>query len=371
MHCGDVYLSSRVGAGGYGYIVSSTLGDFDTVHAKSIVLRGYPMSECPVLIVEDESEHVQLLQRHLGGTYSLVVAQDGLEALQILRRTRIPIVIADWLMPVMDGLSLCRAIRSEPDLRTTYVLILTARDKEDDLVEAIDAGADDYLVKPFSARELSARVRAGWRIVNLQRELSDRNATLLRMNAQLNTQNSQLNVLATHDELTGLANTRENRASFERIWEYCWKLNQPLACVIIDLDHFKRINDTHGHPVGDRVLKEVADILKKHVRVEDFLSRIGGEEFFLLCPDTDILAAGIVAERLRQAVEQAAIRVDDIALQLTISAGIAQRSDDMLDTGDLYKAADEALYHAKQNGRNQVATAARRRAQSFVGQGLA
>lgn len=319
-----------------------------------------------VLVVDDDPVVRLLLQQHLTDDgYETVCASSGAEAIPLLLSTTPSVVIADWLMPEMDGLELCRAIRNHDGIPTVFVIIVTAHQtSEDRIVEAFDAGADDFLTKPFKKKELLARVRAGARIIELQRALQRRtrdvhrtNAEMAIVNEKLNTANERLKLWATTDELTGLANRRQTISRLDEAWSVSQRTGDPLACIVIDIDHFKNVNDTYGHGVGDLVLKEVADVLRRAARRHEPVCRLGGEEFVVLCPNATATQAAAGAERMRQAVEARIVHTDAASVSVTISLGVAEYDTSMSRPDDLLQAADVALYNAKHSGRNRVCVA--------------
>lgn len=314
-----------------------------------------------VLIVDDDADSVALVSRHLTGAgYEILTASSGDEAMKILASEGAPIVVTDWKMPGMSGLDLCRAIRDREGIGFAYVIILTAETGEDQLVEAFERGADDYLTKPFNRRELLARIRAGERIIQLRRDLEGRQWEVHRINAEMSIAhtklaeaNEQLNRLATTDELTGLLNRREAMSRLAGFWSASVRRQSPLACISLDIDHFKDFNDMYGHAIGDTVLRAVAEALRSAVRSAEPVCRIGGEEFLILCPDATEAQAAMSAERLRETVEQLIVRVDKLQLVVTVSLGVAERRRTMTVPDELLRIADDALYAAKNAGRNQ------------------
>ena len=296
-----------------------------------------------VLIAEDDQFSRNLLSITLEKwSYDVVAVEDGREAWEELRKGEIQLVITDWMMPNMDGPALCREIRRTELSHYVYIIILTAKGDRDDLVAGMSAGADDYLIKPVDFDELKVRLRAGERIIDLERRLSE---------AQ-----KRLEVLATTDELTGLLNRREILRRFDQELARCERDNASLAVVIADVDHFKKVNDTYGHAAGDMVLKLVTNRLQKALRPYDLIGRFGGEEFLFLVPKTTFETVMEIAERLRQAVSSAPISVPgEASLNVTASFGAAllepksrMRKDSLLGL------ADKALYEAKARGRNRV-----------------
>lgn len=319
-----------------------------------------------VLIVDDDPSTLTLLERHLRRAgYDVVKALNGVEAIGILAAEGPRVVITDWMMPEMDGLELCRAIRTHEGIPFAYVIIVTAQQTtEDRLVEAFDAGVDDYLCKPVMPRELVARLRAGVRIVKLQEELDHRNLELHRFNAKMQIANEKmeianqkLNLMATTDELTGLVNRREAMTHLSDCWAAGERHGDPLSCILIDIDHFKNFNDMYGHSVGDLVLKGTAETLRSTARRAELVARIGGEEFLVVCSRSTEEMAAVGAERLRQAVEANLVRYGNLKLQVTISLGVAERTPEMCESDDLIRTVDRALYTAKNAGRNTVARA--------------
>jgi diguanylate cyclase (GGDEF)-like protein len=316
-----------------------------------------------VLVVDNDPHTLTRLTRELSDAgHGVLTAGDGLQALGVLGAEGPPIVVTEWVMPAMSGLELCRAIRAHEGIAFAYVIVLTKLCAEDGcLVEAFEAGADDFLLRPYDPKELLARIRAGERIIGLHDQLEHRNRDVHRVNAELaianrklTAANEQLNRMATYDELTGLVNRREALGRLAEYWESATRHGGPLACIVLDIDHFKRVNDAHGHGVGDVVLKETAAVLRKSARQSEAVSRTGGEEFLVLCPRSTMTMAAVGAERLRRAVEANAVRCGGLSLGLTVSLGVAERTLEMKSPDDLLRAADRALYAAKDAGRNTV-----------------
>lgn len=315
-----------------------------------------------VLVVDDEKLSATLASRYIEAAgHRVLTASDGEAALRIMLDEGPQLLVTDWEMPKMGGLELCRAVRDNDTFSYVFILVLTAHSDEDRIVEAFDAGADDYLSKPFGRKELLARLRAGVRIVKLQQDLDRRRRDIHRANAEMEIANQKLaranqrlNELATTDELTGLTNRREALRLVDEYWAASKRHGTPLSCVMIDIDHFKRFNDTHGHAVGDLVLKETANILVRSARTEERVCRLGGEEYLLLAPNATEAMAVAGAERLRSAVENQVVRWGAAELQVTISLGVAQRTAPMGRPDELLKLADDALYVAKSSGRNCV-----------------
>jgi two-component system, cell cycle response regulator len=296
-----------------------------------------------VLIAEDNSGFRQVLERMLQKWgYEVVSASNGLQAWEILQAPEAPrLAILDWMMPELDGVEVCRRVRDQNHEPYIYILLLTAKDTAEELVEGMEAGADDYLKKPVNTHELRVRLRAGQRIIDLQEELVRAREALRRQ--------------ATRDQLTELWN---RTAMFDILTAELTRAKRDsntVSILMIDLDHFKRVNDTLGHAAGDGVLREAARRMVACVRSYDAVCRYGGEEFLIILPGCDIAAAMLRAEGIRLAVAKDAFQIPEGPLDITCSVGVAASSgDDILDVTELIRKADEALYAAKHNNRNRV-----------------
>jgi diguanylate cyclase (GGDEF)-like protein len=293
------------------------------------------------LVAEDDPVHRRLLESLLGRWgYEVLSVANGAEALQAFKKhTGIQLVIADWMMPEMDGLALCREIRRRSNQPYVYVVLLTARDQQDDVLQGFEAGVDDYLVKPVHHAELHVRLLAAKRILDLQEQL---------LSAQ-----ERLRYQATHDPLTGIWNRAAVLDALSREVDRASREGTPLAVVMIDLDHFKEINDSHGHLVGDEVLQQIAHRLRDAVRSYDSVGRYGGEEFLVIAPGQDTAHARELAERLRLLFHETPTEVMGRKLPVTLSLGVVALSPPRnLEITRLLSAADEALYEAKRSGRN-------------------
>lgn len=315
----------------------------------------YPLR---ILIVDDDPAIRHLLTRILTEAgHAVETAANGKEALEMALGTPPQLILTDWLMPEVDGVSLCRTLRATRAGRGIYLLVLTHSDDGDRLVAAFEAGADDYLVKPFSPRLLAARLRAAQRVIQLQEEVERDHEEIRRYAAELALINRRLYQAALTDSLTELPNRRYAMDRMHQEWAAASRSGRPLSCMLIDIDGFKGVNDTYGHDAGDQVLRHVAGVLRRHARTQDIISRIGGEEFLVICPDTDPGAAYQCAERLRQAVVAlSSLVVEGKAVSVTVSIGVACRSPEMETHDALIKAADRALYSAKSTGRDRTVT---------------
>jgi two-component system, cell cycle response regulator len=300
-----------------------------------------------VLVADDDPSTRLLLRRALERAgLEVVEAEDGDQAWNLLTRGVSPqLAILDWMMPGVDGLELCRRLRSLPSDNYVYVVLLSARDQKQDLLAGLEAGADDYLAKPFDREQLEARLLVGKRIVAMQAELQQAK--------------QQLWLLATHDSLTGVWNRRGILEILQReLARTDRRPEEPVSVLLADVDHFKSINDSLGHAAGDRVLAELAKLLGRKIRSYDALGRYGGEEFLLVLPRTTTDQAHMVAERLRQATAEANLGFYDTAVQVSVSIGVATSSPEGRDSpADILCRADEGLYLAKRSGRNRVQVA--------------
>ena len=292
-----------------------------------------------VLVADDEAitrRQLTVLLDHLG--HETLEAHDGVEAWAAIHGPDAPpLIILDWMMPAPDGVEICRRLRGAAKRPYQYVIMLTARDSTEDLVEGLEAGADDYLKKPFDLRELRARIRAGERMLALQDEMR---------------------AAAVTDELTGLLNRRGIFERLEHELQLVRRDGRHLSVLVADIDEFKAVNDAHGHAVGDEVLKEIGSRMRNQLRAYDDIGRHGGEEFAVVLPACEASDAVTVAERIRRAVCGAPVSTTAGDIAVTISIGVASaEADKPLDVVTLTSGADNALYVAKRSGRNAVEVA--------------
>ncbi len=296
-----------------------------------------------VLVADDDPLFRRLLESWLRKWgYHVTTAEDGLTAWKVLENDDAPqLLVLDWTMPMINGVELCQRIRSRKQLRYPYILLLTARDDKQDLVTALESGADDYLTKPFNIRELQARLRVGKRILTLQEEL---------IKAR-----EELRFEAMHDRLTTLWNRGSILDFLHRELERAKRTREPLGILMLDIDHFKAVNDTHGHLVGDAVLKEVGSRLSRSARVYDWVGRYGGEEFLSIVSACSIENLRKHAERIRASVAENPIgtAAGNVTVTVSIGASVAVFDPDC-DQQTLLQFADSALYRAKKRGRNRV-----------------
>jgi two-component system, cell cycle response regulator len=297
-----------------------------------------------VLLVEDSAAIRALVRRMLvAGGHTVVEAAGGAAALAVCREQQPDVVLLDVEMPGMSGWDVLAEMKADPDLSDVPVVFLTGRSDTADMVDGLRLGAHDYLRKPCEPTELLARVQAAARVKRLQDELRQRN--------------EELDLISRTDSLTGLHNRRHVEEYLARLTSLARRNAEPIAVLIIDVDHFKSVNDGHGHDAGDAVLREVSERLVRNVRLEDMVGRWGGEEFLVVLPNTAAEAAADLAERLRRVVADESYRIPGGgAMRVTISLGCAASVMD--DAGTLVRSADAAMYEAKEAGRNRVVVAA-------------
>ena len=296
-----------------------------------------------ILIADDSIVSRHLLEATLRKWgYEVVVACDGAEALEFLQQENAPaLAILDWMMPGMTGLEVCRHVRQGAREPYTYILLLTSKSQKEDLIEGMEAGADDYITKPFDQHELQVRLRAGTRLVDLQAEL---------LSAR-----EELREQATKDSLTHLWNRSSILDHLTRELSRAKREKGPVGVVMVDLDHFKNVNDNYGHLAGDAVLCETARRMQNAMRPYDSIGRYGGEEFLILLPGCDEQTSFSQAERLRKQLAQAKMSLNETSICVTASFGVTSALAGQDWTPEsLIRRADEALYLAKKLGRNRV-----------------
>ena len=302
----------------------------------------------PILVVDDDPVSRTLLERILiRAGYKVTAVENGREALRTLNENFFSIVISDWMMPEMDGIELCKAIRNTDFPGYIFFILITSRDAKDDLVLGLEAGADDYLTKPFNHAELKARLNTAERILKLEKSLKEANEAI--------------RLLSITDPLTNSYNRGYLIQRLPQEISRAQRHGRPLSLIMSDLDHFKMINDEYGHQAGDIVLKKFVDSIKGKIRQGiDWLARYGGEEFILVLPETDLKGASILAERLRNVVSENVIYIGETQLRITASFGVtcldSGKITDKASPESMIKEADACLYVAKQEGRNRVKT---------------
>lgn len=366
-----------------------------------ILARGNAASHrANILVVEDSPTQLQQLAHLLTENgYHVIGAANGAEALEHIRAATPDLIISDLLMPVMDGYQMCNILKNNEKWADIPVMLLTMLSAAEDVILGLNAGADYYITKPFANNYLLARVnsvlktrthsetleagdadgmevivadrsytvRAGRRqmlnlllstyenavqrnneLLVIQNELRTANARLREQHARLQGANEQLSALATTDGLTGLKNHRAFQEKLDLECKLATRYERPLSLLMIDVDHFKQYNDTHGHPAGDEILRAVAETIQHQARSVDFAARYGGEEFAVILPNTGVDSTRVFAERLRKAIQAAPWSQEKV----TISVGGATLTPEIADSNTLISLADSALYLSKHRGRN-------------------
>ena len=308
-----------------------------------------------ILVATDSPVDMRILEKKLTAQgHDLIKASNGREALELALQTRPQLILTDWMMPEMDGLELTRTLRMSKQAASTYIIIMTAQEGNDLLIKAFDCGIDDYVTKPINHQVLKARMRAACRAIDNYEDKEEAQEELRVTLAELSILNRQLEHLAMVDQLTDLPNRRAGLDRLDQEWSRAGRADESLLCMVMDIDHFKRVNDNFGHDAGDIVLHETAAVMRRTMRDSDTVCRFGGEEFLVICPGADLKAATLVADRIRRAVEQNVISTPEFQGNVTISIGVASRCTSHLSAKDMIKDADEALYAAKEAGRNRV-----------------
>ncbi len=300
----------------------------------------------PILIAEDDPDQRRLLEKKLlqvGHEY--VSVENGRKALEKFEEKFFPIVLTDWMMPEMDGIGLCRAIREKTKKGYVFIVILTAKDSKDDIVAGLEAGADDCLTKPVDTAELIARIKTGTRILELESSL--KRAT------------EQYRRLSITDPLTGCYNRGYLSEHLPLEIKRAMRYEHPLSLIICDIDHFKKVNDTYGHLIGDEILKKVVQWINQCIRdYVDWVARYGGEEFVIVVPETDAKGARSMAEKLRRTISNRTIETEEKMISITASFGVSglnpHTPNEKISLESLIDQADNYLYQAKQEGRNRV-----------------
>jgi diguanylate cyclase (GGDEF)-like protein len=295
-----------------------------------------------VLIADDSATSRAMLRTALSRWgYDVILAEHGAQAWDILAQPDPPtMAILDWVMPHMTGPEVCRRVRETRREPYTYILLLTSKNTKGETVEGLEAGADDYIVKPFDQHELQVRLRVGKRIVDLQMDL---------LQAR-----EELRDRANKDLLTMLPNRSAIVTALEQELSRCHRDNRTVGIILLDIDHFKKINDSYGHFAGDAVLREAAARLRGNMRTYDQVGRYGGEEFLVVLPNCDLEQATNQAERMRQRLHATTMIVDGVEMRVSASFGVTVSDGSERSPDAFVRIADEALYRAKANGRNCV-----------------
>ncbi|MBW2252376.1 MAG: diguanylate cyclase [Deltaproteobacteria bacterium] len=300
----------------------------------------------PILIAEDDAVTRMILKKTLiKEGHEVMSVENGQKAFDLFKERFFPIVLTDWMMPEMDGLELCRAIRQKENPGYVFIVLLTAQDSQDDIITGLEAGADEYLTKPFSRAELIARLNTGRRF--------------LKQDRALRKANEEIKILSITDPLTGCSNRGCLNTRLPQEIQRAGRYNRPLSIVMCDIDHFKKVNDTYGHQAGDLVLKEFSKRIKDSIRDKvDMLARYGGEEFLVTLPETDLDGALHLSERLRRVISEKKYNIGTKKINITASFGVAgfdpDNASNEISFDILIRHADKYLYQAKNEGRNRV-----------------
>jgi len=292
------------------------------------------MERRTILAVDDTVENLDVLVELLS-EYDVIDAISGEDALQIVKEERVDLILLDIMMPKMDGFEVCKRLKSDPKTQNIPIIFITAKTDEESIEKAYDIGGSDYITKPFLPKELLARVKKELQIVELLQELKKQ---------------------ATTDPLSNLYNRRFFIDNSKKIIELAKRKNETISIIMLDIDHFKQVNDTYGHKIGDDVIKKLASVMKEAQRKSDVIARYGGEEFIILLPDTSYDNAKEVAEKLRKKIEESFITTDTgQKVRFTVSIGVSVVNEEIENNADeATQRADTALYRAKESGRNKV-----------------
>lgn len=324
-------------------------------HSEHTLIAGQEEKPLKILVVDDDPMTLMGLKKMLeSGGKKVYTAENGDDALSLALEALPDMIITDWRMPKVSGIDLCKILRSTSITQHIYIIMLTGKESDEEHIQALDAGADDFVIKPFTPRVLAARMNSGERIIRFQQKISQDHEVIQKYAARLAAANRKLETMAMTDALTGLPNRRSALNRLKEEVSESLRHKTPLSCIMIDIDHFKLINDGYGHDIGDRALKEIADIFGTTARSYDMVSRIGGEEFLVICARSTLSESRQLAERLRHAIHTLRISLEEHTIQTTISLGVSSWHEDMSSGEDMTKAADRALYRAKQRGRDRV-----------------
>ena len=314
-----------------------------------------PDAGLDILIATDSAIEMTVLTRKLEQLgHRITCANDGRQALELALKTAPQLILSDWMLPKLDGLDLCRMLRSSPQTQGVYFIINTSNDTGEELVQGFEAGINDYVIKPLNYRILAARLRGATQVIRLREQSLRDREEMRRQLSHINKLNRKLESLAMEDQLTGLPNRRAGLEFLDETWSRATRTNESMLVMLLDIDHFKKVNDTWGHDAGDVVLQRTATAMRGAVREYDKVSRYGGEEFLVVCPGADVKFAMDIGNRIREAVEKNTIESPVFKGSVTISIGVSVRGPEHTSTRDLLREADEALYAAKDAGRNKV-----------------
>ena len=300
----------------------------------------------PILVAEDDPVARKILKRTLiTEGHEVVSVENGRKAFDLFKERFFPIILTDWMMPEMNGLELCRAVRNYQTSGYVFVIILTSKDSKKDIVTGLNSGADDYVNKPFNPPELKARIKTCMRILELEKSLKKAN--------------ENIRILSITDPLTKCYNRGYIMDRLPQEINRAIRYERALSLVLCDIDYFKKVNDTYGHLAGDKVLIEFVYSIKQSIRNDlDWIARYGGEEFLIVLPETSLEGACILAERLRNNISKRKFIFHEKAIHITSSFGISgfdsATSDENISSESLINTADKYLYQCKLEGRNRI-----------------
>lgn len=317
---------------------------------RTLQIEGPQMSKAKILLVEDDKLQARFTKEYLESIgYEVVWVDEGKLAIKAVKTQPIDLILLDRILPDLDGNEICRWLKLNQDTKGIPVIMLTVKRTTSEKIEGFEAGADDYLPKPYNKTELNARIYAALRTKALQDELREKNR-------QLEEVLSKVEVLAITDPLTELYNRRHFESLIEKEFNKTIRYKKPTSCILIDIDYFKSINDEYGHRKGDQILKEIAAVIKNCVRKVDTVARWGGEEFIILLPETNKEQAIKAAERIIDTIRNHEFL--GISKKITVSIGIASVPDISVESAEkLIDACDNALYEAKRKGRDRIEVA--------------
>jgi diguanylate cyclase (GGDEF)-like protein len=304
-----------------------------------------PEKMIKLLIAEDDLVSMKILEKHAKTWgFDVYTANNGKKAWNTFQKENTQIAILDWMMPRMSGIELCEHIRQKTSEEYAYIILLTSRKNQNDVITGLIAGADDYITKPFNIPELKVRLKIGSRIIKLQQQLLE--------------SKRKIQEIAIHDGLTTLLNRAEIVRILSEAFEQARREKKPLGAIMLDIDHFKKINDNFGHQTGDSVLTKIAIRLKENIRPYDKIGRYGGDEFLVVLPNCGLIEVAQIAERLRVSICKKKIKTENQLLNISTSLGCTSLENPNISSPkELMNISDHALYEAKKEGRNQVVIA--------------
>lgn len=306
-----------------------------------------------ILIVDDSKVEIKIIRRLLHDEYEIIEANTGQQAIEAAKKARPDLILLDIIMPQMDGFSVCKTIKAYEDTADIPVIFITAVSDNNNIVKGFEIGGQDYITKPFCARELCARIKVHLELKKSKEELQEYAAELENKNLELNILLEKLERSAMTDFVTGLINRRRMTQKIKAQIAENKRSHQISTIILADIDNFKKVNDTYGHDCGDLALKSVADLMRGSLREEDVTARWGGEEFLLMLPNTDLTDGYNAAEKIRAAVEKTVFSYHEKEFFLTITLGVAELLPSLGIDGSIRRA-DEALYKGKDASKNCV-----------------